>query len=118
MAETHQHDTPGGAKPGWLAEHRELLLSGIAGLLLLAGWLAGRADAPRALWLGLLLASYAAGGFYTVQEAWEGIRKRRFDIDSLMIVAAGGAAILGAWEEGALLLFLFSLGHALEHMAM
>jgi len=118
MAETHAHETPGSAKPGWLIEHRELLLSGIAGLLLLAGWLAGRADAPRELWLGLLLASYAAGGFYTVQEAWEGIRKRRFDIDSLMIVAAGGAAILGAWEEGALLLFLFSLGHALEHMAM
>ena len=35
-----------------------------------------------------------------------------------MIVTAGGAAILGAWEDGALLLFLFSLGHALEHMAM
>ncbi len=118
MADTHNHDTPEDGKPGWITEHRELLLSGLAGLLLLAGWLAGRADAPRAFWLGLLLASYAAGGFYTVQVAWEGIRKRRFDIDSLMIVAAGGAAALGAWAEGALLLFLFSLGHALEHMAM
>ena len=118
MAEKHEHDLPVGAKAGWITEHRELLLSGAAGLLLLAGWLAGRTDAPRALWLGLLLASYAAGGFYTVQEAWEGMRKRRFDIDSLMIVAAGGAAFLGAWEEGALLLFLFSMGHALEHMAM
>ena len=118
MAETPAHEAARSAKPGWLIEHRELILSAIAGLLLLAGWLAGRADAPRELWLGLLLASYAAGGFYTVQEAWEGIRKRRFDIDSLMIVAAGGAAALGAWEEGALLLFLFSLGHALEHMAM
>ena len=35
-----------------------------------------------------------------------------------MIVAAAGAGALGAWEEGALLLFLFSLGHALEHLAM
>lgn len=43
---------------------------------------------------------------------------RRFDIDTLMIVAAAGAAALGAWERGALLLFLLSLGHALEHMAM
>ena len=118
MAETHSHASSEGVKPGWITEHRELLLSGIAGLLLLAGWLARRADAPREMWLGLLLVSYAAGGFYTVQEAWKGIRERRFDIDSLMIVAAGGAAALGAWEEGALLLFLFSLGHALEHMAM
>lgn len=35
-----------------------------------------------------------------------------------MLVAAIGAAFLNKWAEGALLLFLFSLGHALEHMAM
>src|SRR3546814_14392972 len=35
-----------------------------------------------------------------------------------MLVAAAGAGALGAWAEGALLLFLFSLGHALEHYAM
>src|SRR3546814_13628202 len=35
-----------------------------------------------------------------------------------MLVAAAGAAALGAWAEGALLLFLFSLGHSLEHYAM
>jgi len=35
-----------------------------------------------------------------------------------MLVAAAGAATLGAWAEGALLLFLFSIGHALEGYAM
>ena len=35
-----------------------------------------------------------------------------------MLVAAIGAAILGQWGEGGLLLFLFSLGHSLEHYAM
>ena len=107
-----------GRAAGWFAEHRELIFSGVAGLLLLAGWLVGRTDAPRGLALGLLLGAYAAGGFYTLRDAWQGVRSRRFDIDTLMIVAAAGAAALGAWEEGALLLFLFSLGHALEHMAM
>jgi Cd2+/Zn2+-exporting ATPase len=43
---------------------------------------------------------------------------KKFEIDTLMLVAAAGAAALGAWAEGALLLFLFSLGHALEHYAM
>lgn len=103
---------------GWLIEHRELVLSGAAGLMLLAGWLTGLADAPRSLSLSLLLGAYAAGGFYTLRDAWQSLRSRRFDIDTLMIVAAAGAAALGAWAEGALLLFLFSLGHALEHMAM
>ena len=107
-----------GREAGWFAEHRELIFSGVAGLLLLAGWLAGLSDAPRTLALGLLLGAYAAGGFYTLRDAWQSVTSRRFDIDTLMIVAAAGAAALGAWEEGALLLFLFSLGHALEHMAM
>ncbi|MDI1324416.1 MAG: heavy metal translocating P-type ATPase, partial [Algoriphagus sp.] len=51
-------------------------------------------------------------------EAIQTIAKGGFEIDFLMLVAAIGAAILGEWEEGALLLFLFSLGHALEHYAM
>ncbi len=107
-----------GHEAGWLTEHRELVLSGAAGLLLLAGWLTGLASAPRSLSLSLLLGAYAAGGFYALRDSWQSLRSRRFDIDTLMIVAAAGAAALGAWEEGALLLFLFSLGHALEHMAM
>ena len=118
MAEKIKQESPVVAKAGWLVEHRELILSAVAGLLLLGGWLAERAEAPRVLSLGLLLGAYAAGGAYTLRDAWESVRNRRFDIDILMIVAAAGAAALGAWAEGALLLFLFSLGHALEHMAM
>ena len=117
MAEQPEHNLHG-AEAGWFVAHRELILSGVAGLLLLGGWLAGRAEAPRMLSLGLLLGAYAAGGVYTLRDAWQSLRSGRFDIDILMIVAAAGAAALGAWEEGALLLFLFSLGHALEHMAM
>lgn len=105
-------------KASWFVEYRKLILSGGAGLLLLAGWLAGLAGMPRGLSLGLFLGAYAAGGFYVLRDAWQSLRSRRFDIDTLMIVAAAGAAALGAWEEGALLLFLFSLGHALEHLAM
>src|SRR5699024_12405973 len=40
------------------------------------------------------------------------------DFDFLMLVAAIGAAILTNYVEGGLLLFLFSLGHSLEHYAM
>lgn len=62
--------------------------------------------------------AYGFGGYYTTQEAIESLRERRVEVDGLMLVAAVGAAILGKWAEGALLLFLFSLGHALEHHAM
>src|SRR3546814_17744567 len=48
----------------------------------------------------------------------DSLRVKLFDIRSLVLVAVAGAAALGVWAEGALLLFLFSLGHALEHYAM
>lgn len=67
---------------------------------------------------GLYFGAYFFGGFFTTKEAVENVRKGTFEIDSLMLVAAIGAGILGEWAEGALLLFLFSLGHALEHYAM
>lgn len=62
--------------------------------------------------------SLLLGGYFTLLEAFEAIRKGKFEIDFLMLVAAIGAATLGNWAEAALLLFLFSLGHALEHYAM
>ena len=73
---------------------------------------------PSWIPLALFLCAYGLGGFFTVREAIDNLRRRRFEIDTLMLVAAAGAAALGAWAEGALLLFLFSLGHALEHYAM
>ncbi|VAW52470.1 Lead, cadmium, zinc and mercury transporting ATPase; Copper-translocating P-type ATPase [hydrothermal vent metagenome] len=68
--------------------------------------------------LSFFIIAFALGGYFTLIEAYETIRNGRFEIDFLMLVAAAGAAALGKWEEGALLLFLFSLGHALEAYAM
>ncbi|QKZ14081.1 heavy metal translocating P-type ATPase [Spirosoma sp. KUDC1026] len=71
-------------------------------------------------WVSLILygLAYFFGGFFTAKEAIEAIRQGEFEIDFLMLVAAAGAGALGEWSEGALLLALFSLGHALEHYAM
>ena len=102
----------------WHIRYRELIVSAFAGALLLCGWLVGfRQDAQFAS-VGLLGASILIGGYYAMRDAWQSIRERHLDIDVLMIVAAMGAAALGQWAEGALLLVLFSLGHALEHLAM
>jgi Zn2+/Cd2+-exporting ATPase len=104
---------------GLLGGRAELIFSLICGTLLLTGWLLGRMQGESATipWILFVLA-YAAGGFFTVREAVENLRARQLKIDSLMIVAALGAAVLGEWAEGALLLFLFSIGHALEKYAM
>lgn len=105
-------------QPGWFAEYRELIVSAVAGALLLAGWLLGLYAGASPGSIALLGASMLIGGYYALRDAWQSIRERRLDIDVLMVVAAAGAAALGQWAEGALLLVLFSLGHALEHLAM
>ncbi|MEK6555830.1 MAG: heavy metal translocating P-type ATPase [Bdellovibrionota bacterium] len=68
--------------------------------------------------IALFWLSYLFGGFFAVREAIVKLRHKKFEIDTLMIVAALGAGALGNWAEGALLLVLFSLGHALEEYAM
>src|ERR1043166_9559005 len=67
--------------------------------------------------IGFLFA-YAAGSWFTAQEVWERFRKRAIDVHFLMLAVAAGAASIGAWGEGATLLFLFSHSGALEHFAL
>lgn len=99
----------------WLERNRCLLLSLFAGVLLLAGWLmdqTGQFDGRVSL--SLYLAAILAGGWEIAAEAWRELRQRRLSTDGLMILAALGAVALGDFAEGTLLIFLFSLGHALE----
>lgn len=110
----HEHDS---AQDGLFGGRAELVASLSCGLALVAGWLT-EGHVPVEVTLGLYGLAYALGGFFTLREAVESLWHGRFDIDTLMLVAAAGAAALGQWAEGALLLFLFSLGHSLEHYAM
>ncbi|WP_179006713.1 heavy metal translocating P-type ATPase [Winogradskyella forsetii] len=102
-----------------LGKKTELYFAILCGVFLFIGFLieklTGLAD-----WMSLLsyIISYCFGGYFITIEASKKIPKGEFDIDFLMIAAAAGAAYIGSWAEGALLLFLFSLGHALEHYAM
>ena len=113
------HDHTGHSHGGIFGEKTELIFAILSGVFLSAGW-GLETFTGVAAWVPLAgyLAAYFCGGFFTLGEAFENIRAGRFEIDFLMLVAAAGAAALGEWAEGALLLFLFSLGHALEHYAM
>ena len=62
--------------------------------------------------------AYAAGGWEATRDGLKQLRHARLDIDFLMVIAAIGAALVGEFVEGGLLLFLFSLGHGLEHLAL
>ena len=113
-AGAHDH-----AHGGVFGAQTELIFVALCGVFLLIGWLLPKFVAmPPWAPLFALVPAYFFGGYYALLEAIDSVRNGRFEIDFLMLVAAAGAAALGEWAEGALLLFLFSLGHALEGYAM
>ncbi len=98
----------------------ELFLAGITLVALLLGWLGGRVTGALPAWAVALagLVAFVAGGYSGLMGAIEEAKHGKLDIDFLMITAAVGAAAIGQWPEGALLLFLFTLSGALEEFAM
>ncbi len=75
-------------------------------------------DTSRPVVVGLYVVAYIAGGAIATKAAIDDLLERKVNIDLLMVLAAIGAALLGAWAEGAMLLALFSTSNALEHYAL
>lgn len=115
----HDHGTAPSFLPHWLQEYWTIILIAAGGVFLLLGW-AGEQffGLPKSAALILFILSYAASGYDISHHAIPALLRGKFDTDVLMLAAALGAAFLGAWAEGAFLLFLFGLGHAGEHYAL
>jgi Zn2+/Cd2+-exporting ATPase len=102
---------------GFFSPKGELYGAIIAGVLLGLGVLLHALT--KQPWTGAFVwASLALGMVYGLRAAIASLREGKFDIDVLMVVGAGLAAAIGHPEEGALLLFLFTLAGALEELAM
>ena len=109
----------GGTGESFFDRYHHIALPCLSGLFLLAGWMLDiTGAAPQWVVLTLYGAAYLAGGYEVLIGSLKAILRFRFDIDFLMLVAGIGAASIGLYAEGALLFFLFSLGHSLEHYAM
>lgn len=86
-----------------------------AAAIVLEKWIPG---APAWLPMAFYAIAYVTGAWHPAEEVLELLHKRILDVHFLMLAVAAGAAFIGFWWEGALLLFLFSLSGALEHLAL
>jgi Cd2+/Zn2+-exporting ATPase len=92
----------------------QAVAAGLCAVLGLAGYFT-----PQPAWsVSLYALSCLAGAWFAAQEAFEKLRTWTLDVHFLMLAVAAGSAAVGAWAEGAMLLFLFSTSGALEHYAM
>ncbi len=104
-----------------LRDNKDFLLSIAAGIVLILAWtLESWSQLPRGVVVTLYILSYFLGSIEILSHGVNNLRsgKFSFNIDLLMLLAAAGAAAIGAWAEGGFLLFLFSFAHAMENYAM
>ncbi|WP_209123397.1 heavy metal translocating P-type ATPase [Alkalihalobacillus sp. BA299] len=102
-----------------LKEHRQLFLALTSGILIAIAWTFDQFSTPTYLTVCLFLFAYIIGGYYKAREGIkEFIEQRKFSVEILMILAAIGAAWIGYWMEGAILIFIFALSGALETYTM
>jgi Zn2+/Cd2+-exporting ATPase len=93
-------------------------LTGLTLIGLIAGLIGRATQQPWLEWSGWGL-NFLAGGIPAAREAIQTlIHERKLDVDLLMVVAALGALSVGAAEDGAILLFLFTLSNTLQDWAM
>ena len=105
----------------WFEYHRaqlEIVCTVSTLVLMIAGWIAPRVGLGQMWANSFFLVAYLAGGIFGVQASIQSLRHWTIDVDLLMVLAALGAAVVGAPFEGAMLLFLFSLSNVLQEYAI
>lgn len=105
------------SSPSWsqsFQKHYELIFAILSGIFILSGWLLTKNEATTAGVVFYILA-YIIGGYAKAKEGIQDtIEEKELNVEMLMLFAAIGAAIIGYWAEGAILIFIFALSGALE----
>ncbi|MFZ5825728.1 MAG: heavy metal translocating P-type ATPase [Bacillota bacterium] len=91
----------------------------LSALFLVLGWILERPALGLPAWGAMVAyaAAYLSGGYLRVIDGLAALRRGSLNIDMLMVLGAMGAAFLGRWSEGAVLIFLFALSNTLEEFA-
>ena len=90
-----------------------------ASLLIVFGYLSMFVNGEDNLITSLLfVASIVIGGYSLFKVGFQNLLHLDFDMKTLMTVAIIGAAIIGEWAEGAIVVILFAISEALERFSM
>jgi Cd2+/Zn2+-exporting ATPase len=102
-------------RESWLRRHRQDLNTIAGGLLLAVAFILRWLGLPPLVSNLFFSGAVVAGGTPVVRAGWTTLRKTHsLDMNALMSIAAIGAMIVGEFAEGAVTIFLFSVGEMLE----
>lgn len=87
----------------------------LAGAMILLAVLLGQFDVSDTITHAIFVVGIILGGYLPAKSGWSVlVNARELDMNVLMTLAAIGAAAIGQFAEGAVVVFLFSLGNALQ----
>ncbi|WP_101845249.1 heavy metal translocating P-type ATPase [Halobacillus sp. Marseille-P3879] len=90
----------------------------ISGIFLALGFMGSFTNVTPELITALYAASILIGGFKPAKSAFYAIKSGSLDMNVLMASAAIGAALIGEWFEGAMVVWLFALGNTLQNRSI
>ncbi|KGR91265.1 cadmium transporter [Ureibacillus massiliensis 4400831 = CIP 108448 = CCUG 49529] len=103
-------------KISFIKKYEEVLFSA---LLIVIGFISLFTNGEENIVTTLLfLAAILIGGYSLFKVGFQNLLRLDFDMKTLMTVAIIGAAIIGEWAEGAIVVILFAISEALERFSM
>ncbi len=103
--------------PFW-ERYGRLVASSASGIMLAAGLLLQFMEVRLPVARLFLLLATVSGGWFVSRRAWQALRHRQIEMNTLMTTAAIGALLIGEWAEAGATMFLFSLAQVLEARSM
>jgi Cd2+/Zn2+-exporting ATPase len=114
MGYTYKLLSNGQKEEPFIRKHRRTLSALVAGVGLAAGMAASFLGFPWYVPIAAFAFAIATGGFYIFRSALYSAKALTPDMNLLMTIAVAGAIMISQWEEAAAVIFLFSVGYALQ----
>lgn len=114
MGYTYTLQGNSGHEEAFYKKYRRLISAAVSGIGLAAGMASAFIGLPWYIPLLCYAFSIITGGFYIFRSAIYSLRSLTPDMNLLMTLAVAGAILINQWEEGAAVIFLFSVGYALQ----
>ncbi len=97
----------------------ENILASVSLLFVVVGYLLSSVRGEEdLLTIAMFIIAIIVGGVKIFKTGFRNLARLEFDMKTLMTIAIIGAAIIGEWEEAAVVVFLFAVSEALEAYSM